>query len=279
MKKSYFAPRVLVYSGLIVYGVISLFPLIWMLITAMKSGRHLFKLPPNLIPDLLVSGIPFYNFSSVLEKPDFLVAVGNSLLVATLAALGQLITCSLAGFVFVNLRNRLFLIIYFALLATMFFPTEVTLIPEFLMFRQFGWLDSLLPLIVPSFFVGAFGTLMMTEFFKSVPLELEESALIDGAGPWDIFRQIYLSLGRPALASLFVVAFIHNWDEVLRPVIFNSSKDVRTLPQFLLDFVGEYDSQWPLLLAGSFLATLPLMVIYIGAQRWVVEGFTRLGIK
>ena len=161
----------------------------------------------------------------------------------------------------------------------MFIPTEVTLIPEFLMFRQFGWLDSLLPLIVPSFFVGAFGTLMMTEFFKSVPLELEESALIDGAGPWDIFRQIYLSLGRPALASLFVVAFIHNWDEVLRPVIFNSSKDVRTLPQFLLDFVGEYDSQWPLLLAGSFLATLPLMVIYIGAQRWVVEGFTRSGIK
>ena len=103
--------------------------------------------------------------------------------------------------------------------------------------------------------------------------------MIDGAGPWDIFRQIYLSLGRPALASLFVVAFIHNWDEVLRPVIFNSSKDVRTLPQFLLDFVGEYDSQWPLLLAGSFLATLPLMVIYIGAQRWVVEGFTRSGIK
>ena len=101
----------------------------------------------------------------------------------------------MAGFVFANLRNRVFTAIYVLLLSTMFFPTEVTLIPEFLLFRQLGWLDTLLPLIVPSFFVGAFGTLMMTEFFKSIPFEIEEAAILDGASPFDIFKDIYLPFG------------------------------------------------------------------------------------
>ena len=272
-------PVVLIYMGLLSYAVVTLFPLLWMVVTAMKSGRELFRLPPSLIPDLLLAGTPFVNFTAVFEKAGFLGAVINSMVVATLAALGQLITCSMAGFVFANLRTRMFIGIYVLLLSTMFFPTEVTLIPEFLLFRQLGWLDTLLPLIVPSFFVGAFGTLMMTEFFKSIPFEIEEAAILDGASSFGIFKDIYLPFGAPALASLFLVAFIANWDEVLRPVIFNSSPEVRTLPQFLLDFVGQYESQWTVLLAGSFLATLPLILIYIGCQKWVVAGFARSSLK
>jgi len=134
----------LIYLGLLAYAVVTLFPLLWMVITAMKSGRELFRLPPSLVPDLLMAGTPFVNFAAVFDKAGFLGAVLNSMLVATLAAFGQLITCSLAGFVFANLRNRVFTAIYVLLLSTMFFPTEVTLIPEFLLFRQLGWLDTLL---------------------------------------------------------------------------------------------------------------------------------------
>ena len=188
-------PVVLIYLGLLSYAVVTLFPLLWMVVTAMKSGRELFRLPPSLIPDLLLAGTPFVNFTAVFEKAGFLSAVINSMVVATLAALGQLITCSMAGFVFANLRTRMFIGIYVLLLSTMFFPTEVTLIPEFLLFRQLGWLDTLLPLIVPSFFVGAFGTLMMTEFFKSIPFEIEEAAILDGASPFGIFKDIYLPFG------------------------------------------------------------------------------------
>ena len=183
----------LIYLGLLAYAVVTLFPLLWMVITAMKSGRELFRLPPSLVTDLLMAGTPFVNFAAVFDKAVFLGAVLNSMLVATLAAVRQLITCSMAGFVFANLRNRVFTAIYVLLLSTMFFPTEVTLIPEFLLFRQLGWLDTLLPLIVPSFFVGAFGTLMMTEFFKSIPFEIEEAAILDGASPFGIYLQGYLS--------------------------------------------------------------------------------------
>ena len=133
-------PVVLIYVGLLSYAVVTLFPLLWMVVTAIKSGRDLFRLPPSLIPDLLLAGTPFVNFTAVFEKAGFLGAVINSTVVATLAALGQLITCSMAGFVFANLRTRIFIGIYVLLLSTIFFPTEVTLIPEFLLFGSSdGW--------------------------------------------------------------------------------------------------------------------------------------------
>lgn len=276
------APRfgsVLIYSGLVLYGLFTLFPLAWMVITSMKSGRFLFRLPPSMVPDLWVSGELLANYITVWSHSGFLQAFFNSVLVSITAALGQVITCTFAGFVFARsaLPGRHW--IFVLLVATLFFPPEVTLIPEFLLFKSLGWLDSLLPLIVPSFFVGAFGTLMMTDVIRSTPRELEEAAYLEGASAWQILRHLHVPLALPAISSLFIVAFINNWDEVLRPLIFNSSADVKTLPQFLLDFVGQYDAEWHILLAGSVISTLPLVLVYIGAQRWVVQGFTRVGIR
>ena len=163
------------------------------------------------MPSLLFSEHPFLNFEMVFKERNFFRYFINSCIVASLAALGQLFTCSLAGFAFARINFRGKNIIYGVLIATMFVPTEVTIIPEFFMMRSFGWLDTLLPLIVPSMLVGAFGTLMMTEYFKSVPRELEEAAFIDGARSLQIFLNVFIPAARPALASLFVVAFIHNW--------------------------------------------------------------------
>ena len=200
--------------GLLIYGILTLFPFLWMLITSFKPIGDTFKLPPSLMPSLLFSEHPFLNFEMVFKERNFFRYFINSCIVASLAALGQLFTCSLAGFAFARINFRGKNIIYGVLIATMFVPTEVTIIPEFFMMRSFGWLDTLLPLIVPSMLVGAFGTLMMTEYFKSVPRELEEAAFIDGARSLQIFLNVFIPAARPALASLFVVAFIH-WDELL----------------------------------------------------------------
>ena len=265
--------------GLMIYGILTLFPFLWMLITSFKPVGDTFKLPPSLMPSLLFSEHPFLNFEMVFKERNFFRYFINSCIVASLAALGQLFTCSLAGFAFARINFRGKNIIYGVLIATMFVPTEVTIIPEFFMMRSFGWLDTLLPLIVPSMLVGAFGTLMMTEYFKSVPRELEEAAFIDGARSLQIFLNVFIPAARPALASLFVVAFIHNWDELLRPVLYITNDNWKTLPQALMNFVSQYEAEWTLLLTGALISTLPLLLVYISAKKHVVQGFVHSGIK
>ena len=178
-------------TGLLLYGTLTIFPFLWMVITSFKPVGDTFKLPPTLMPSLLLTDHPFLNFELVFQERNFLRYFINSCIVAILAALGQLFTCSLAGFAFARIRFPGKNLIYGVLIATMFVPTEVTIIPEFFLMRFFGWLDTLLPLIVPSMLVGAFGTLMMTEYFKSVPRELEEAAFIDGARTGHIFFYIF----------------------------------------------------------------------------------------
>jgi multiple sugar transport system permease protein len=127
--------------------------------------------------------------------------------------------------------------------------------------------------------VGAFGTFLMTEFFKTFPPSLEEAATIDGASPFAIYRLIYLPLATPALASLFVVAFITNWNELLRPVLYISERNLRTLPLGLTALQGQYESSWTLLMAGSIISILPMIVVYLLAQRYIIRGFLSSGIK
>ncbi len=271
--------KLLMITGLLAYGALTIFPFLWMLITSFKPVGDTFKLPPSLIPSLLFTDHPFLNFELVFQERNFFRYFINSCIVAILASLGQLFTCSLAGFAFARIVFPGKKLIYVVLVTTMFVPTEVVIIPEFFLMRYLGWIDTLLPLIVPSLLVGAFGTLMMTEYFKSVPRELEEAAFIDGARAFHIFFYIYLPAARPALASLFVVAFIHNWDELLRPVLYITNNVWKTLPQALMNFVSQYESEWTLLLTGSLISTLPLLLVYLVAQKYVVQGFVHSGIK
>ncbi len=271
--------KLLIIFGLLVYGALTIFPFFWMFITSFKPVGETFKIPPSLIPSLLFTDQPFLNFELVFQERNFFRYFINSCLVAILASLGQLFTCSLAGFAFSRITFPGKKVVYTVLVSTMFVPTEVVIIPEFFLMRYLGWLDTLLPLIVPSLLVGAFGTLMMTEYFKSIPRELEEAAFIDGSKAHQIFFYIYLPAARPALASLFVVAFIHNWDELLRPVLYITNDNWKTLPQALMNFVSQYESEWTLLLTGSLVSTIPLLFVYLVAQKYVVQGFVHSGIK
>ena len=268
-----------IYAFLLAFAFLTLFPFFWMLLTSFKVPGDVFRLPPSFVPSMLLSETPFANYREVLFRFDFLRYVGNSLLVSSIAASGQLLTCSLAGFAFARMTFRLKNLLFGALIFTLLIPIEVTIIPEFLLMMRLGWLNSYLPLIVPSLMVGAFGTFLMTEFFKTFPPSLEEAATIDGANAFDIYRLIYLPLASPALASLFVVAFISNWNELLRPVLYITDRNLRTLPLGLTALQGQYESSWTLLMAGSIISILPMIVVYLLAQRYIIRGFLSSGIK
>ena len=270
---------VLLYVALIVYALVTLMPFIWMLITSFKEPRDVFKLPPSFVPKLLFTDEPFANYSEIWTKCDFVIYFRNSAFVSFMAAIGQVFATSLGGYAFARLdlpgKNWLFALV----LVTAFVPVEVTIIPEFLIMRGLGWVDTFLPLIVPSFLVGAFGTFMLREYFASLPKDYGDAAYVDGASPFQIFWKVYLPMAQPALVAVFVIAFINNWDELLRPLLFLNSNELKTVPLGLMSFVSQYEASWTLLMAGSVISTLPLIIIYMLTQKYVLQGFVGGGIK
>lgn len=281
--------RVLKYALLSVVAFLMAFPFIWMVSTTFKSPSEIFRLPPMLIPDRLFAPDMFSSYERLFADHDFTRYTFNSFYVSLMAAVGQLITASLAGFAFARLEFRGKNVLFGLLLATALIPIEVTIIPEFLLAMQVfeplmnalggRWIDTYNPLIVPSFFVGTTGTFLLREFFRTVPRELEEAAVVDGATVFHIYRHVYLPLSLPAMTTLFLLAFINNWNALLRPVIYVKSPELRTLPIALTTFQNEYSAQWDLLLAGSVITILPLLIVYIFAQRYIVEGISTTGLK
>ncbi len=278
-----FKPRTLraslSYIVLFVFAFTTIFPFLWMVATTFKSRGAIFSLPPTLYPDLLFQEGMWEAYKEVLTKHNFLRYTINSFIVAGAASVGQLITASLAGFAFARMKFRGSSFLFAVLLSTTMIPVEVTIIPEFLLMAKLNWLDTYLPLIVPSFLVGSFGTFMLREFFAAVPDELVEAAVLDGATTFQIYKDIFLPISVPAMTTLFLIAFIHNWNELLRPVLYISTPELRTVTIGLTTFQNEYGAQWNLLLAGAVISVLPLLIIYIAAQRNVVEGIATTGLK
>jgi len=271
--------RLFSYGILAAFALTTIFPFLWMISTTFKSRGAIFSLPPTLIPDLLFKPEMWESYIKVLTKYNFLRYTGNSFFVAGMAAVGQLVTASLAGFAFARMEFKGKGLFFGLLLSTTMIPAEVVIIPEFLLMAKLQWLDTYLPLIVPSFLVGSFGTFMLREFFMSIPEELVEAARLDGATTFQIYRTIFLPLSLPAMTTLFLIGFIHNWNELLRPVLYISSSELRTVTIGLTSFQNEYGAQWNLLLSGAVISILPLLIVYILAQRYVVEGIATTGLK
>lgn len=281
--------RVLNYAFLTFVALLMSFPFIWMVATTFKSDGYIFSLPPTLIPDKLFQPDMFSSYEILFTEYNFARYTANSFYVALMASIGQLITSSLAGFAFARMQFAGKNILFGLLLATALIPFEVTMIPEFLLairvfdpiLEVFGgqWMDTFNPLIVPSFFVGTTGTFLLREFFSNIPRDLEDAAVVDGATVFQIYSRIYVPLSMPAMTTLFLLAFIANWNTLLRAVIYLKSEELRTLPLGLTAFQTEFASDWELLLAGSVVTILPLIIIYIFAQRYIVEGISTTGLR
>jgi multiple sugar transport system permease protein len=270
---------ILLYAVLTLAGIITLFPFLWMLLNSFNSESSIFSVPPRFIPDLLGTRHAFDNYLTIFREFNWGRYTLNSLVVAGLSALGQILTCSLAGFAFAKMRFRGKNLIFALLLGTMMVPVQATIIPEFLIMMKLGWLDSYLPMIVPSALVGSFGTFMFKEFYENVPGSFIDAASIDGAGAFKIYSKIFIPMSGSQIATLFIISFMNSWNDLLRPILYVSSDQWQTVTQALTQFQSQYSARWNLILTGSVLSVLPLLVLYVFLQKYIIASSTSSGVK
>lgn len=269
----------LIYILLSLAAIFMLFPFLWMLMNSFNTESSIFKVPPNLIPDLLFTPRMFENYQQVLGTFHFGRYTLNSFMVAGTSAMGQVLTCSLAGFTFAMMKFRGKNVLFALLLGTMMIPVQVTIIPEFLLMMKINWLDTYLPLIVPSLLLGSFGTFMYKEFFENVPSSLLDAGAVDGAGAFTIYVKLYLPQSQSQAATLFIIAFMNNWNDLLRPILYISSEKLMTVTMALTQFQSQYTAKWNLLLTGGVLSILPLLALYMFLQKYIIEGVSSTGTK
>lgn len=256
-------------------------PFLWMLAASLKTTAGVLAIPPQWIPHPFVP----QNYPDIAEKFQFALFTFNSLKISLLSALGQLISCSLAGYAFARLQFRGKNALFVLLLATMIVPYQVTMIPVFYVIRTLGWADTHAALIVPNYFGGAFGgaafgTFLMRQFFETIPRELEDAATIDGAGKLRIYWHVMLPLAKPALAALGLFVFMGSWNDLLQPVIYLSSYEKMTLTVGLASLQSSHDTvPVNLLMAGAALSIIPILVLFLFTQKYFVKGFITAGIK
>lgn len=256
-------------------ALLMLVPFYQMLSTSlMKPGDEL-TLPPKLYPD----PIQWANYGKVWIEVNFVRYSLNSLFVTVLDLVGTVASCAIVayGLAFFEFRSRN--LIFIAMLGTMMLPSQVTMIPTYFIWKELDMLNSYYPLILRSFLGTAFGIFLLHQFFKTLPRELYEAAWVDGANPWKIFYQIYLPLTTPALSALAVFTFISSWNGTLEPLIYLQDKKLYTLPLGLLFLKNEVENKVPLIMAGSVITVLPVMIVFLFAQRHFVQGIASTGLK
>jgi len=265
--------RILAHALLLTGGVVMVVPFLWMVSTSLKEPGQVFAYPPQWIPDPIV----WQNYVEAVTIMPFGRFFVNSLIQATGVTALQLLTASLAAFAFARLRFKGRDALFLLYLATMMIPFPVTLIPNFIIIRLLGWVDTFRALILPPSF-SPFSTFLLRQFFLTIPLELDDAARIDGASSFHIWWRIALPLSKPALATLAIFTFMGQWNNFLWPLVVTNSVEMRTLPVGLSYFQSRYAIQWHLLMAGATIALVPVLVIFLLGQRYFIRGITLTGM-
>lgn len=249
-------------------------PFIWMILTSVKDMGEIYVYPPKWFPSV----IHFDNYKKVFEAAPFGRYYLNSIMVAVMVTLGQLVTCSMAAYAFARLKFWGRNVLFFIFLGTMMIPYNVTMIPSFMVLYWLGWVDSYQALIVPGL-ASAFGVFLLRQFFMTIPKELEEAAVIDGASKLTILRKIIVPLSKPALATLAIFTFMGVFNDFIWALIVINSENMRTVQLGLAIFRDRYLTQWDLLMAGSVTAVLPILIVFFFAQKYFIKGITLSGLK
>ncbi|TDO54933.1 multiple sugar transport system permease protein [Kribbella sp. VKM Ac-2527] len=252
-------------------------PLLWMLITSFKTVGESQSDPPTLIPQD-PTGRAYGEILTTGGQNPVLRWALNSFAAAGLHALLVVVVSSMAGYALARMSFRFKNAIFSVILLTLFVPGFVFLMPNYLLMDQLSWLDTLWALVVPGA-AGAFGVFFMRQFFLAIPKELEEVALIDGASAWTIFTRIILPNAKPALATLTVLSFLSNWNDFVWPLFVLFSPERLTLPAGLSLLQGAYTTDYPVIMAGATVAAVPVLILYVFVQRYVIEGVANSGIK
>jgi len=290
-------------ADLLVHGVllglliIFMGPFFWLVTTSLKPNALMFRMPPAWLPypgsfaqyeeaarasagvrDLCFP-VTLEHYRRTLGEFPALRYMGNTLVVVVCSTVGTLVSCSLGAYAFSRLRWPDRGLVFSLLLATMMIPGQVTMIPVFILFSKFHWIDTFLPLVVPSFFGNAFFIFLLRQFFSTVPEELLEAARLDGAGEWRVFWQIVLPLSKPALLTVMIFTVLHAWNDFMGPLIYLTSEENRTLALGLAHLRGVQATEWGLLMAAGLIMVAPALGLFFVAQRFFIEGIAMTGTK
>ena len=273
-KRRHFWGDVLAFAALAIGALCMVGPFVWMISTSLKPIAEQYDM--RLIPQTLTGK----NYPRLVEIMPIHLQLLNSLVIAAISTFGQLLTCSMAGFIFAVVKFPFRNAIFVMLLITLMVPAQITVIPQFIVFRFLGLYGTQAPLYIPAFLGGAFGTFLMRQYFTTLPIELAEAARIDGASLARIFFTIYLPLAKPALAAFAIFAFMFSWNDLFNALIYlPSDMEKTTVTVGLALFQTQYAGQWPLMMAGSLLAVAPIVIVFFLAQKYFVAGISMSGLK
>ena len=269
--------QVVVYALLIGLSLVFVFPFFWMLTSALKPEFQIYMWPPKWLPD----PIQWSNFEDVFSNPylPFDTFVKNTLILEAGMIAGRLLSCTLVayGFARLNAPGKDFL--FGILLATLMLPHAALLIPRFILFSELGWINTFRPLIVPAWFGEAYAIFLLRQFFRTIPKELEESAIVDGASTLHVIFRIIVPLSTPVLTVIAILSFKDIWNDFMGPLLYLNEVSKYTVAVGLAYLNGQFDTQMNLLMAASVTMMLPVLVLFFIAQRAFVEGITMTGLK
>jgi len=266
---------VLLYVAVSIGAVVMIMPFAWMLLASVKDLGQIYQVSPNWIPDPFV----FQNYVNAWTAVPFDIGYINSAIVTVTVVLANLLTCSMAAYAFARIEFPFRHVLFILFLATLMVPEQVTIIPLYIIIESLGLADTLLSLIIPYALFNAFGVFLLRQFIKSLPVDLEEAAIVDGANRWTIYWRIIVPLIRPALAAFGIFTFLFQWNNFFRPLIFLNSIDNYTVPLAINFFRGQYATDFALLMAGSAISIVPVLIVYVIGQRQIIEGIATTGLK
>jgi multiple sugar transport system permease protein len=267
------------YALLIAVALFMLFPIYWIVISSLKTLPGISESPPTFFP----TDPQWQNYLTVFEKTNVLAYLRNSLILVIANTVGTLISSALVAYPLARMRFRGGPAIFVLILATMMVPAVTTIIPQYLLFRQFGMLDTLLPLILPSFFAAPYNVFLFRQFFKTIPTSIDEAAKIDGCNNFQVFTRMIVPLAKPVFITVGVLSAISWWNELFLPLIFIDSDDLKTITigsvQAFIRAGGVGLRDWNLQMAFSVLMVIPPMVIYMVANKYISQGIKTTGAK
>ena len=274
MKKQNTFRRTFLYLILVLLAITMIVPFIWMLSTSLKSREFLLVMPPEFFP----KNPTIDSYKRLMELLPFGRMILNSFIVAIAVTIGQLISGSMAAYVFARIDFKGKNLLFLTYLATLMIPSQVTIVPLFIVMRYLGWVNTYQAVILPMVFT-AFGTFLLRQSFLTIPKDLEEAAIIDGANHCHIFWKVIIPVSKPSLATLAVFGFMQAWNAYLWPLFIINKEKLMTLPVGLALLHGRYITEWNLVMAGAVVTIIPMLIVYIFAQKYFVQGVVNTGIK
>lgn len=267
--------KIFIYLLLLLVVLVTVLPFVWMLSASIKSDREVFQMNPFV---LIPENPHWDNYMKVWTKIPFAVFIKNTVILTVVVTILQLFTSSFAAYAFAKLefsgKKQLFL----AYISTIAMPWQVYMVPQFLMMRKMGLNDTLLAMVVLQAF-SAFGVFLMRQFYMGIPDSLCEAARIDGMNEFKIYANIMLPLSKPALATLTIFTFVATWNDYLGPTIYLKSEMKKTIQIGLQRFIGQYSSEYGLIMAGSVISLIPVLIVFLLLQKYFVEGIATSGVK